>query len=40
MDHRKTQAGQEKTIFPLTASEIQGRAFKIFGRQKGGEVFQ
>jgi len=37
MDHRKTQAGQEKTIFPLATSEIQGRAFKVFSLQERGE---
>jgi len=27
MDDRKTQAGQEETILPLTAGQIQNRAF-------------
>jgi hypothetical protein len=37
MDHRKTQAGQEKTIFPLATSEIQDRAFQVFSLQERGE---
>jgi len=40
MDHRKTQAGQEETIFPLTASQIQDRAFKVFFLQERGEFLQ
>ena len=39
MDHRKTQAGQEKTIFPLTAGQVQHRAIKVFGQQKVGSSF-
>ena len=40
MDHRKTQAGQEKTILSLTAGQIQDRAFKALFLQERGEGFQ
>jgi hypothetical protein len=39
-NHRKTQPGQEETIFPLTASQIQNRAFKVFFLQERGESLQ
>jgi hypothetical protein len=40
MDHRKTQAGQEETVFPLTAGQIQNRPFKVFFLQERGESLQ
>ncbi len=39
-DHRKTQAGQEKTVVPVSAGQIQNRAVKVFSaKRRGAKVF-